>query len=340
MHDALGRAHQRGKRSDSPRFNLQIDWKRYAMIHGGGEGVLIFRTVDRNQCLEYALVLESVGITHEMKAAGDEWILAVLVGEAERSCAELDAYVLENARTPEELDTIRPKRGGWAGAGVYAAILLVVDWLQQTRFFGADWWEAGKTRAALIRQGDWWRTLTALTLHGDGAHLVANLVVGSLVGVLVSQVLGSGLGWLSILIVGAWGNGLNAFIRSPDHSSIGASTAIFGGLGILAALAARRRRSGASVMQRWTPLVGGVLLLSFLGTGGERTDVTAHVCGFFCGMLWGAGLGTWGDRLASHRSLQWVCALAAIILLIWAWMCALSVPNAHSARLSLERFPF
>ena len=56
-------------------------------------------------------------------------------------------------------------------------------------------------------------------------------------------------------------------------------------------MAAHRRRSDDSVMQRWTPLVERPAA-QFLGTGGERTDVTAHVCGFFV-MLWGTGLGSW-----------------------------------------------
>jgi hypothetical protein len=80
----------------------------------------------------------------------------------------------------------------------------------------------------------------------------------------VAQLLGSGLAWLAILLAGALGNALNALVQSPKHTAIGASTAIFGALGILSGYMRRSRvvpwRGG---LRRWAPLAGGVMLLVF-----------------------------------------------------------------------------
>jgi hypothetical protein len=155
--------------------------------------------------------------------------------------------------------------------------ILVMDLLQRHRAFGLDWWEAGMSRAGLIRDGEWWRTLTALSLHADPLHLVGNLVFGLVFGFLTGQLLGWGLAWSGMLLAGALGNALNALIHSPSHASIGASTAVFATLGILAAYSWKQRRH---LVNRWLPFGGGVALLAFLGMGGGRTDIFAHVTGF------------------------------------------------------------
>ena len=63
---------------------------------------------------------------------------------------------------------------------------------------------------------------------------------------------------------------------------------MFATLGLLAAYAWRRRRDqGDRWAYRWAPLVAGVILLGFMGAGGERTDVLAHLTGFAMGALAG-----------------------------------------------------
>src|SRR4029450_7798933 len=72
-------------------------------------------------------------------------------------------------------------------------------------------------------------------------------------------------GGLAILLGGALWNALNALVQSPEHAAIGASTGIFGALGILSGYMRRSRvvpwRGG---LRRWAPLAGGGSLLVFL----------------------------------------------------------------------------
>ncbi len=214
----------------------------------------------------------------------------------------------------------------------YAAVLVLVAVLRRQEVFDFDWFSAGKTHAGLIRHGQWWRAVTALTLHADLAHLFGNIIIGGLIGLFAGQLLGSGLAWFSILIAGTAGNLLNAWIRQPDHTSVGASTAVFAALGILAAYAWRRRlRRQAPGLARWAPLVGGAVLLSLLGTGGVRTDVAAHVTGFLSGLLLGTLYGSLGDRVVLSMGRQVLLGILALAVLALAWSLALV---AHVSQLS------
>lgn len=172
----------------------------------------------------------------------------------------------------------------------------------------------------------WWRAVTALSLHVDLSHLLANIVIGGLIGLFAGQLLGSGLAWVSILIVGAAGNLLNAWIRQPGHTSVGASTAVFAALGIVAAYVWKQRRHRqASRLARRAPLVGGVVLLGYLGAGGVRTDVLAHVTGFLSGVLPGALYGKLGDRVVLAAGVQFLLGMGALAVLALAWTLALAL---------------
>jgi len=224
----------------------------------------LLRSGSEEDCREHALVVQAVGTAHEGRRAVDGFTIAVTPTDAARSRAELDAYAMENRDRPTARGATRQRAGGWAGVVGFATVLLTMAVMERRHAFGVDWFAVGKTHAGLIRQGEWWRTVTALGLHVDLAHLLASLVIGGLVGLFAGQSLGSGLAWCSILIAGALGNLLNAWVHPPQHTSLGASSAVFAALGLLAAYAWWQRRTRrTSLLERWAPLVGGVLLLSY-----------------------------------------------------------------------------
>ena len=210
---------------------------------------------------------------------------------AERARLELTSYERENAPRQRPSLPARPLSAGFDAALAYCAVLLFFFVASRRHAFGVDWLEIGAAAAGRILQGEWWRTVTALGLHADLDHLLGNLFFGTLFGLLVAQLLGWGLGWLAIIVAGTLGNFIDALLHPAGHSAIGASTALFGALGILAAHAWQARvltwRGG---VRRWAPLAGGTMLLVLLGTSGERTDVTAHVAGFAAGWLIGLAL--------------------------------------------------
>lgn len=286
--------------------------------------VMIYRSHNHGGCLERTLALESVGIEYRLHRASGEYSITVKPLDETRARAELEAYERENRGWQVRAPTIPIRASGWGGVLIYWVVLIVVAVLEQYNVFERDWLADGRMNAGLIRQGEWWRTVTALSLHLDFIHLLGNLFFGSLFGLFVGQLLGSGLAWFSILIAGAVGNAINACVHPAQYSAVGASTALFAALGILSAYAWKRRQH---TEHRWTrqlvPLVGGVILLAFTGTGGERTDIFAHLAGFASGLLLGAVYGSVGDRLRLKALAQILPGLAAIGLLVVAWVLAL-----------------
>jgi hypothetical protein len=194
--------------------------------------VPIFQSVAAGPCFEQALVLEARGFDYELRSEGLILQLAVPPADAARAREELEHYRIENV--PAGGARIAISGGGGGGRSPTVA-LLAITWFDDRALFGHDWFEAGKVDGVLIRAGEWWRPFTALTLHADAAHLFGNLVFGVLFGYAAGQLLGSGVAWFSILIAGALGNAVNTFIQAPEHTSVGASTAVFAALGIVSA---------------------------------------------------------------------------------------------------------
>jgi rhomboid protease GluP len=275
---------------------------------------------------QHALVLVAVGIECRLDTDGGRIGLLVDASRAAEARHHLAAYLRENETRAEP--ATRRFGGGIDGALAYAACLLFIDAAAGRQAFSRDWLGAGHAQAGRILDGEWWRAVTALGLHADLEHLLANLVAGSLFAIFLAQLVGVGVAWLAILAAGALGNVLNAALQSPEHSAIGASTAVFGALGLLAGSMWRRQaRSWRQRLRQWTPIAAGAMLLAFIGVGGERTDVGAHVAGFVVGCVLGAGLYLAGPYLPQGRTAQRAFGAAALALFAVAWLIALGQPQ-------------
>jgi membrane associated rhomboid family serine protease len=205
----------------------------------------------------------------------------------------------------------------------YLAVLLVVFVAARESLFGLDWYGAGMLRTGAVSAGEAWRTVTALTLHVELEHLGGNLAFGAFFGWFVGRYLGVGIGWLTVVAAGTCANALGAWLQGPDHRSLGASTAVFAALGMLVAYTWRRGFwRGTPWRARVAPIVAGLGLLAFTGTGGENTDLGAHLFGFCCGFGGGLALARWlGPTWLRNRRLQAGCAAAALVTVAaaWAW---------------------
>lgn len=268
-------------------------------------------------------MLHAVGIAAETAWDGSHWGLWVAASDRAAALAQLERYARENPprRSPAMPEPLH--RGAWLGSLAYAIVLLAVGYLGGRGAFGLDWFEAGAQRAGLLRGGEAWRAVTALTLHLDVGHLLANLGFGCVFGLFAGQLLGPGVAWATVLAAATGANLLNALIEPASHTSVGASTAVFATLGLLAAYAWRRRSGeGGRWAYRWAPLVAGIILLGFTGTGGERTDVLAHLSGFAMGTIAGMGHATW--HLPRGRVVQLALGAATLGAILAAWAIGLA----------------
>lgn len=287
---------------------------------------VVFVSKQRRDCTERRLVLEAMGIPSTIGQGKGGWQIEVDESDEGRAFEQLAAYQVERSGdvTPVAAPIPTFDGAGW-GVIVYALFLGSIALLSQVNAYHFDWYDVGRMRAGEVVAGQWTQVVTALTLHADLGHLLSNLLFGSLFGYLAGRVLGGGVAWLTILLAGALGNLLNALARSADHTSIGASTAVFAALGILVAHALHPRKSSIDPpLKRFSPLIAGTVMLAFLGTEGERTDVLAHVTGFFAGVI----VGWIGCRIPrawlASSATQWIAATTACATLIGCWIIAQS----------------
>lgn len=290
------------------------------MVDSEPEIVALYGSRSKRRCLEFALVLQAVGIRCEVQRRDDKFALEIHARDAEPAREQLRLYQGEHRALPPGYDARLRVHDGLVAACLYGVTVLLLDILQRNHGFSLDWWGAGMSQAGLIREGEWWRAVTALALHADRLHLAGNLAFGLFFGFLAGGVLGWGRALSGMVFAGALGNMLNALVRPPDHASVGASTAVFAIVGILAAYAWTRRRAR---IDRWVPLAGGIALLAFLGMSGERTDIFAHVAGFGSGCLFGFAFGALETRSLLAVWHRHVLGLAAIVLFGLAWTLAL-----------------
>ena len=286
------------------------------------EHALVFRG-SNPLCREYSLMLEARGIEHDMIPNEGSWALLVAVPLVERAEEEIRRYSAERSIVRVRPAAIEPFAGAWTGGAVFATILLLVAYAAGRHLFGADWLAAGALDAGPAR-GEWWRAVTAVTLHLDQLHLISNLLAGLVVGAAASQLLGPGVAWCSALTAAAIGNYLEMQISPATHQAVGASSAVFAALGLVTGLAwsyrfsLRERR-----WYRWAPLIIGASLLTWFGAGGERVDVLGHLLGFSFGTLAGWLLAVTRTPRNRAARTQWLFGGAAALSIAGAWFLAL-----------------
>jgi membrane associated rhomboid family serine protease len=277
----------------------------------------------------WSLVLDARYIPCQIVALSAESIsLLVPPYRFDEACQELRHFEQENDQWPPEALPTRPMIENTLAT--LSVLILLATFHNITQFDTVqtgismpDWVSIGNAQAAKILDGQWWRLVTALTLHADWAHLSSNLAIGGIFVIFLCRELGSGLAWSLLLGAGTLGNLVNAYMQPASHSSVGASTAVFGAVGILAALSLVRYRH--NLLKRWIfPVAGALSLLALLGTEGKNTDLGAHLFGF----VYGGFLGLITEYvIGRHGRPGWLLnatlALFSITVVVVAWWAAL-----------------
>ena len=288
---------------------------------------IVFSHSAYQPCSERQFVLQSRGIESQIIQSETGFLLVVDVRDEQQAVNEMASYVEENIinapkptnNEPPPLDYIPALLG-------YAWVLIAVSIVAGFGLFNVDWYVQGRIDASQIYAGQWWRLVTALTLHANGQHLLSNMGFGLLFLYYISRYLGYGLAALTLLLSGILGNAINVYMHGSTHYSIGASTAVFGMLGVLSAYVWKQRYfSQATWSKRLGPIFGGIALLAFTGTGGENTDIGAHLWGFASGLLIGWLCAQYDEALPHSDLAQKRYAILCLGLVLLCWALALLI---------------
>lgn len=264
---------------------------------------------------EHGLVVLAMGLPYWLRETPEGFRLLVAPEAAEVVRGQLALFDRENVGwPPPRLSEAEPAEPA-GPAGRFAAGLFLASWWALLVFAAyaaqgrrPELVELGAMDArAVFVGGEWWRAVTALFLHADAGHLVSNLASGLFLFATVFALLGRLRGVVSLALAAVVGNLAAAAVHFPrEYRSIGASTAVFAGLGLLTGRAfgrllgragatspaegtdGRATRSGGGPRGRlraaWVPLAAGLTVLALFGAGEVRVDVLAHATGFAAGV--------------------------------------------------------
>jgi membrane associated rhomboid family serine protease len=284
--------------------------------------------VHAKQLREWPLVLSSMEIPCETRRYGRDWYILVDDGNVGRAVEAIRLYQAENRDWPPRVAKERLAYPLSPVAPVLLGALIAFHAITGPSAGGSHWFADGAASSARIFHGAVWQTVTALTLHADWVHVTGNALSGTIFLSAVNRRLGDGRGSFLFLMTGAIGNLFNALWYRTNHVSIGASTAVFAAVGILAATQlvsdrrARQRPRGA-----WAkPIAAGLALLGMLGAS-PQSDLLAHLFGFIAGLLGGLVAAFWVRSARPSKAwVQILFGLATLGMVAGAWGLALGGP--------------
>ncbi len=230
-------------------------------------------------------------------------------------------------------------------------------WLAATHAGGTEDPEVlvdfGAMFGPLIANGEYWRLFTAMFLHSGIAHLAFNGFGLFIFGQLVEKSYGH-VWFLTIYVLAGLAGSVASYLLNSVAIGAGASGAIFGVMGALAAFfVAQRDTFGGLARRNLTGILvlAGINLAYGLSTPG--IDNWAHMGGFAAGFLLGLALAPryrkayspFGalvgvQKVNSHAVERWWVVPATVALLaVGTWLATVTMPdNAFSHIYLAERY--
>ena len=286
----------------------------------------VFTTKDRQEALSCSLMLSSVGISHHLNQSDDGMILGVTDEDSQKARFQISTYLHENRNWPPKptshvddfVPMLQPPTLLLIGA-LSLFYTVTGPWSDHSFWFTSG---AGDATAILQNQ-EYYRLVTALTLHADSVHLLGNCFFGGFLFHFFCKLTGNGLGLFSMIITATVANYINVLLHGGDHLFIGFSTAVFVIIGCLAMISRKDRPN--TKYSRILPFMAGAALLAMIGSSGERTDLGAHFFGLCCGLVTGWALSHPLSLKMRHslffQTTLFLCSLAVIT---FSWQIALS----------------
>ena len=194
--------------------------------------------------------------------------------------------------------------------------------------FTAAIYVLGAKLNSAIDAGQWWRLLTPMFLHGSLAHLAFNSLALYSLGPQVESTYGTGR-FLALYALAGLAGSVASYWFNPNALSVGASGAIFGLFGALAAFAYTSRSligAAATKTQLGQMATLVAINLAFGFVPGSNIDNSAHIGGLLVGGLVGYALAPRYsiDRQAyrpvlvrrDNPAVGWVVSVVTLLVLV------------------------
>jgi membrane associated rhomboid family serine protease len=211
----------------------------------------------------------------------------------------------------------------WILIGANVAIFALMAWVAGTPTPGSASYQLalisfGAKENSLIDAGEWWRFVNPVFIHIGIIHLAVNMYSLSAIGPLIEQLYGSGR-YLVLYMLSGIGGVAASYYFSPDVPSAGASTALFGLLGVLFVFGFRYRNElPGGFRHTFSParLVPVLALNLFITFTLPFIDKSGHLGGLLAGAL--LGLVVPYARTAEKRSgaFWWTAAGLCAVLVV------------------------
>lgn len=277
----------------------------------------------KRQAMDWSLVLASQNI-HPIIAPPEQsgaWALLIDPTQHERALSAIRQYRLENRgwswrrELPGSTVEIHSAALFWC--------LFLGFWHWIVTFISPGFAHAGRMDSVAVRGGAWYRLFTPILLHGDLAHLMANVTFGLIFLGLAMARFGPGITLLVTFLSGTVGNLVGLFFYSRPYTGVGASGMMMGALGLLCIHSfGLWRQSPKAARYVLSGVFAGFLLFVLFGLN-PGSDIMAHLGGFVAGLLFGGLLAIIPERHLQKRLPNFICIAAVVIIIAVTWSCAL-----------------
>jgi membrane associated rhomboid family serine protease len=277
----------------------------------------------RRQAMDWSLVLASQGVEAviERSADRDRWLLLVAPHDLERARDSIRLYRAENRGWSWRKELPGADLELHWGAIVFCVALALIHSLAAYQLPLIQ--DRGAMDSLKVSAGEWWRLFTAVFLHGDLAHLAANITFGVVVLGLAMGRFGAGLALLSTLFAGAFGNIAGWKLYAHSYTGLGASGMMMGALGMLAVHSIYLWRSNPKAARYILSGVGaGTLMFVMFGVN-PNSDVLAHLGGFLAGLTFGAVLALLPQKIVRRAAVDRLAFFFFVTISALVWILAL-----------------
>ena len=269
------------------------------------------------QIRDESLVLLSQGITHRIERS-EEGPFQIFVEPEKRRMAQFQIRLYHRENPPRDENPPLPLK--FTLHPLWVLAIPIACTLLDFSDISIQMHNAGIADASKILRGEWWRTITAMTLHADSRHLASNLVSGFLALSLLHYRIPLAKLVPFLAVASAIANFFVALTVQTSFRSLGFSGFVFATIGCLAVIEFRLMpRETHGMLRRFAPLCGAASLAVFLGLG-ENADILGHLYGFIAGILCGfipkKKTLRWGAPTVA-ADILWIAAYYALFIIGW-----------------------